>query len=471
MSQDTILMPGTPDFAVRVAALSKLYKIYASPQDFLKEILTSKVYHDEFWALKEVSFTVKRGQVVGIIGRNGAGKSTLLKILAGTLEKTYGELEVNGKISALLELGTGFNPEYSGRQNIYLSGMYMGLSKQQIAQKEEWIINFSELKDIIDRPFKTYSSGMQSRLMFSCAVSIDPDIFIVDEALATGDGFFVNKCVRRMEEICASGSTVFLVTHGVSQVAQLCDTAIWLDNGEIKLIGDPLEVVREYDYAIHVALSGGTGRIEKLETPLPEQSEILPLPENAPAEIVVSPVTPLENNIIDTGATVVEGELTVFKRGPVYIDKVEFLDDNEIPIQVVRFWDTLKIRVWYSCEGEIPSESLGIAYGIERESDLALICQFNTVNVLRDEDLLTYHDQPYRKKGGRKGYIDVRLSPLQLVPGDYLVSVGLLANIPYTSDFYEYHHRLYKLVVIRNGFPAVGAFCPISEWNHQVLEE
>ncbi len=470
MSQDPLLMPGTPDFAVRATALSKLYKIYASPQNFLKEVLTSKVYHDEFWALKEVSFTVNRGQVVGIIGRNGAGKSTLLKILAGTLEKTYGQLEVNGKISALLELGTGFNPEYSGRQNIYLSGMYMGLSKQQIAQKEDWIINFSELNDIIDRPFKTYSSGMQSRLMFACAVSIDPDIFIVDEALATGDGFFVNKCVRRMEEICASGSTVFLVTHGVSQVAQLCDTAIWLDNGEIKLIGDPLEVVREYDYAIHVALSGGSGRVEKLENPAAETPVVAPS-SNEIVETEVSSEAPLEDKTLATNASVVEGELTVFKRGPVYIDRVEFLDANDVPIQAVRFWDSLKIRVWYSCEGEIPEESLGIAYGIERESDLALICQFNTVNVLRDEDLSTYHEQPYRKKGGRKGYIDVLLSPLQIVPGNYLVSVGLLANIPYTSDFYEYHHRLYKLVIIRNGFPAVGAFCPISKWEHKVLEE
>ena len=228
-----------PDTAIRVSNLSKLFKVYSRPADMMWEIVTGHSRYRPFWALQNISFEVKRGQVVGIIGRNGAGKSTLLKIITGTLDRTSGELDVNGRISSILELGTGFNMEYSGRENIYLGGLMVGLSHEEIRGKEDWIIEFSELEDFIDQPFKTYSTGMQARLTFATAVCIDPDILIVDEALSVGDARFQRKSFSKIEEFRKSGKTILLVSHDTNQVASFCDFALILENGRVYDQGDP----------------------------------------------------------------------------------------------------------------------------------------------------------------------------------------------------------------------------------------
>ena len=232
---------------VSVNNISKQFKIYNRPQDRLLELLIRKPRHSVFHVLNDISFALEDGKSLGIVGINGAGKSTLLKILAGTLQSTSGSFELIGQVAALLELGAGFHPEFSGRKNIHLNASLLGVPEQNIVELENDIIQFSELEQFIDRPVKTYSSGMYVRLAFSIATMVRPDILIIDEALSVGDLTFQKKCIQRMNEFKEQNKTLIFCSHSMFHVQELCEMAIWLDKGQIKEIGDSEQVVGHYE--------------------------------------------------------------------------------------------------------------------------------------------------------------------------------------------------------------------------------
>ncbi|MFM0167851.1 ABC transporter ATP-binding protein [Paraburkholderia sediminicola] len=239
---------GKPETTIRVTDASKRFDIYETPLDRLKHIVFPKRtgYSREFWALRDVSLSVTRGETVGIIGRNGSGKSTLLQIICGTLRPTEGDIAINGRVAALLELGAGFNLEFSGRENVYLNAAMLGMTADQIERKFASIEQFAEIGDFIDQPVKTYSSGMYVRLAFAVAIHVDPAVLIIDEALAVGDARFQAKCFNKIKELKKSGVTILFVSHDVGSVRTLCERAVWLDDGRVRMEGNAFAVTAQY---------------------------------------------------------------------------------------------------------------------------------------------------------------------------------------------------------------------------------
>lgn len=244
------------DLAISVNSLSKSYHIYENPRDRLKQMVVPRiskllgyshpVYYRDFWALQDVSFRVSKGETVGILGKNGSGKSTLLQLICGTLNPTAGSVDINGRVAALLELGAGFNPEFTGKENVYLNASILGLSEHEIDERYESIVRFADIGDFVNYPVKTYSSGMFVRLAFAVQAQIDPEILVVDEALAVGDARFQSKCFNRLQELKENGTSILLVTHSTEQVVTHCDRAILLDGGRKQEDGLPRQIVNKY---------------------------------------------------------------------------------------------------------------------------------------------------------------------------------------------------------------------------------
>lgn len=245
------------DVAIRAENLGKCYEIYEKPIDRILQQFVGKrkQYYREFWALSAADFEIKRGETVGIIGRNGSGKSTLLQLICGTLTPTSGNVQANGRVAALLELGAGFNPEFTGRENIILNASIMGLSRKQIDERFDSIISFADIDEFIDQPVKSYSSGMYVRLAFAIAAHLDADILVIDEALAVGDAFFTQKCMRYLREFRRHG-TILFVSHDTESVLSLCQRAIWIEHGKIQKIGTAKSVTESYLEAYFEANQG-----------------------------------------------------------------------------------------------------------------------------------------------------------------------------------------------------------------------
>ena len=265
------------NLAISVQGVSKIYKLYDKPIDRLKEAvsLTHKSYHRDFFALSDISFDVKKGETVGIIGTNGSGKSTILKIITGVLSPTTGTAEVSGNISALLELGAGFNSEYTGLENIYMNGTMMGFSREEMQRRMDDILRFADIGDFVNQPVKTYSSGMFVRLAFALAINVDPEILIVDEALSVGDVFFQAKCYRRMEEMMKNGTTILMVSHDMGSIIKYCDKVVLLNRGHFVAQGEAGKMVDLYKKI----LANQTD--ELAEVLIEEKKEALGLPVEA----------------------------------------------------------------------------------------------------------------------------------------------------------------------------------------------
>ena len=274
------------DVAIRVENLSKRYEIYGNSRDRLKQFVVPRLhrlvgrspkhYFREFWALKDVSFEIKRGETVGIIGRNGSGKSTLLQMICGTLHPTSGSIQTNGRIAALLELGAGFNAEFTGRENIFINGALLGLSQAEMEARYDDIVAFADIGLFIEQPIKMYSSGMFVRLAFAIAANISPSIFIIDEALAVGDIAFQAKCMERLKNLTDSGTTILFVSHDLGSVRNICQKVLWLKEGQVMNFGSPKEVVGAYVREMHIEINKTTGTDAAPEenSNIPEQHEI-----------------------------------------------------------------------------------------------------------------------------------------------------------------------------------------------------
>lgn len=281
------------DVAIRVTNLSKRYEIYANPRERLNQFIlprlqrltgqSPKQYFSEFWALKDVSFEIKKGETVGIIGRNGSGKSTLLQLICGTLTPTSGSIQTNGRIAALLELGSGFNPEFTGRENVYLNAAVLGLSKAEIDERFEDIAAFADIGQFIEQPVKTYSSGMYVRLAFAVNAHVDAEILVIDEALAVGDAVFTQKCMRFLRKFKEEGTLIF-VSHDTSSVINLCDRAIWLHHGQLRQTGSSKEIAEAYLQYTLQEIYGQDAKLSQLSAIKTGQSLLDKTPLNQDAE-------------------------------------------------------------------------------------------------------------------------------------------------------------------------------------------
>jgi ABC-type polysaccharide/polyol phosphate transport system ATPase subunit len=345
------------DVAIRVENISKIYKLYNSPQDRLKESIHPfhKRYSRDFYALNNVSLEVKKGETVGIIGRNGSGKSTLLKIITGVLTPTYGNVTVNGRISALLELGSGFNPELSGIDNVYFSGTLNGFSQKEMDEKIDDILAFADIGDFVYQPVKSYSSGMFVRLAFAVAINVQPDIFIVDEALSVGDAQFQKKCLNAFYKLRDSGCSILFVSHESYAVRNICQRALYLKNGEKVLFGASAEVVDKYIYELEQAESPKSDNS-------PQKSEVA---EEQNAVVSPSKMQEAEDNI--NLKKCVSNSQNIGEVPDIIIERPQLLNRDDKEICEVVTGQEIYLRFSYKIIGEINTK-LSFVFNLYRHN-------------------------------------------------------------------------------------------------------
>ncbi|MFO7580590.1 ABC transporter ATP-binding protein [Nitrosomonas halophila] len=310
--------------AIHASQLGKCYHLYAHPRDRLKQFLWRgrRHYYRELWALRNIDLTIAPGEVIGIMGRNGSGKSTLLQLICGTLTPSCGEVAINGRLAALLELGAGFNPEFTGRENIWLNAAIMGLSQEEISARLESMIEFSGIGDFIDQPVKTYSSGMYVRLAFSVAINVDPDILVIDEALSVGDGAFARKSFERIMQLRDMGKTILFCSHSLFQIESLCNRALWIERGQLMAEGETQSVTAAYQMFLDKQAITDSGK----KTESVENHKSVP----SSAAGTASSQVRLENIVVEVDGKGCDQVLASSGRSTVSV-KVAFVSDPGLP--------------------------------------------------------------------------------------------------------------------------------------------
>jgi lipopolysaccharide transport system ATP-binding protein len=390
--------------SIEIVSLSKCYQIYEKPQDRFKQLLfgSAKQFYKEFWALTDVSFDVKRGETVGIIGRNGSGKSTLLQLIAGTLQATSGTAHVKGRVAALLELGAGFNPEFTGRENALFNAQLLGLTAAQAKERLNDMIEFADIGDFVDRPVKTYSSGMYVRMAFSVIAHVDADVLIIDEALAVGDTFFTQKCMRFLRNFMKTG-TVLFVSHDTSSIRSLCSRAIWLEGGKVLASGEAKQVCDEYLKAFFEVQQGKSTTF-KLK---PKEPEVKILKDQRQEF--------LANSNLRNDLEVVEFDINAagFGDGRAQIIDVHFQDETGAPLSWVVGGEKVSLSITVDVEQPLSSPIVGF-YINDRLGQ----------TLFGDNTYLSYVDAPVGSIAGEKLTATFSFVMPILPAGDYSITVA-----------------------------------------------
>ena len=460
IAEEPRVSASTDQIAIRVSNLNKCYDLYDTPRDRLKQFVaprlqrlvgqSPKQYFREFWALKDISFEIKKGETVGIIGRNGSGKSTLLQIICGTLSPTGGVVETNGRIAALLELGSGFNPEFTGRENVYMNGAVLGLSKEKIDARFDDITSFADIGEFIDQPVKTYSSGMMVRLAFAVIAHVDADILVIDEALAVGDAFFTQKCMRFLRSFMKTG-TVLFVSHDTGSVKSLCNYAIWLEKGCVLERGSPKEICDLYLQAFYEAQQGksSTTKLKIIKNQGTSQRR--------DQRLDVINASLLRN---DLQVFEFDPEAASFGKGGAQIINVELLDKAGSPLVWIVGGEQVTLRVTARAHEILRSPIIGFFIKDRLGQPL-----------FGDNTYLSYRDDPVKCGEG----LDVQADFTFLMPilprGDYSINVAIADG---TQETHIQHHWVHDAVLfksesssITNGLIGI----PIQNIRLEVLRE
>lgn len=407
------------DSIIKVEHVSKKFKLYFDRPLTLKERIVkgSKGAYKEFYALKDVSFEIKRGSTVGLIGQNGSGKSTMLKIINRTMFPDSGKVTINGKVASLIELGAGFHPELSGRENIYTNATIFGFTKDQIDEKIPEIIRFSELEDFIDNPVRTYSSGMYARLAFSVAINVEADVLLVDEILGVGDMNFQAKCADRIYEMRKKGTTIVVVTHDMGTIDRLCDYGIWLDHG-IKIDeGEPQYI--EDAYLAYMESKKEERKKEENEEKL-ENQETATSEEKAAVKVDEQEKKNDRITITELGDHIGNGNILV--------DRCKLMDDKGIDKRSFHSGDAMTFQFHYICQKDFDWQNVNLNFGFE----------ISTAQGTYIYGTNTSRDGIKNVKAKPEGNVVVEFKNLALLPGDYTIGVGI-ANEEETINYDNYH--------------------------------